>query len=269
LELTDKKKQVAMKLNIKKMLTALSKFGLCSPSVECFFDLYFLINKEDNSKIYPVILIDQLENPYDLSFPSLYMYLVSEDMDFEINLFNKKNDKYYITQSQTLPINVVKKSELKFDHLVFNGKDLDNLELEMTKVYKKANGDYLYNILDRFNKTMRNSFDENMNMINCKEIIIDDRNILEEINSILVEKNEYILIGEDDKRVQIFRQLCPFPMEYLELNVWTETDKKDGNRTTVHALQHIPNIQLGVFYRYVDIWDSLFSDKEMGEEAYE
>ncbi len=252
-----------LKLTVKKMLIAASKYGI-SKEKDTTAQLYFYTN-EDFTQVYPVVMINHENNPWGDKFYPPKLFLIPPTLNEEdVNLFDNTkmlngNEVKGLRISRSYKINIAefKKyiptiKELQYDitdgvvDFKFDGVLSSSVANEFDYV------DVFYNI-PSLRDLIQNQF--------FKFKTIDDTVELTNIYGKLSENSTHEVPIDDTDSLRIFYITCPIVATKLEFTRHLHIRDNDVT-STVYMKQHSSNYVIHNFYNYVDIWNIVTPTKK-------
>jgi len=250
----DKKMNVFYKNTLNQILSYVIKFG---SSDETMVYLYNYIDKQTNT-VYPVIILNQLNNPWSDNFYPINLFITSEEL-IDIDIYNSdKNDKYYITTSSIINPKEVKKI-LKDKSVIIEFEIVDNNFIIKNIPVLDSTTDRNIGYVDKFNniKSLTKLISSNIDNFTT----LSD-NMMEIIYSELLQNTTTSIITKNSNTVlKLFYSLIPFMpdrMKYLRLINICDNEVT----STVYLLQYAKSIVIHNFYKYIDIWSIVSTDKK-------
>jgi len=251
----DKKAVSTYKTTLKSMITVISKYGITGNNNEHGVILYHCIT---DTTIHPIIIINQKVSPWgdDIIPTTAFITSLYIPTDFDLD---KGGDKYRIGKKYRCNYPFMKElvDELKPTSIieVSDDNDISLFSKAVLSDDKKFSEHYSESVRELMSLSKKHGF----------KSISDEASIDGIIRKLLTDSSYTVENKEENMCIRLFASLIP--MKFDRLDYIRHLHIFDKNITSkVYLKYYVKELQVGVFYQYLDVLEYDLSISKEGKK---
>ena len=240
----DRKAISKYKLVLGKMLIAASKYGINKERTTTVHISHYVVD----SNIYPIVLINQKENPWGMRYTPAKLYMQPLDLPDNIDVFSEElpND-VVLTKSYEVNLTEFKKTLKELKELTLDGTELS---LPLTLGASTTDG-YPRDLLNI--ASINRLIDAPTTKSDKYSVVVDDVDKITKLRDKLTADTVTTVDTPGGTSIKLFYMNAPIVPEKITLLKYTVIHDTEII-TTVQCILDTPVIRITSYYKYLDIW---------------